>query len=276
VGSKQGAFAGRAFELRRCDSCGLSYVADPWTDYARIYDEAYYEGRGADPMIDYAFELAHEDRTVRTHEWSGIERLVGSCVPLSPQRTWVDYGCGHGGLVRHVARGGRCRIVGFEQGAIVKAARAAGVEVLGEEELGALDGKVDVVTALDVLEHTTDPVGVLRRIRRLLRPGGLLFATTANAAPFRDRIVAWNYVIPEIHVSFFEPRTLAVAFEKAGFRAEYPGWLPGMTDVMRSKILKNLRVRERAAWQSLVPWSVLARAADRVRALSALPIAWAV
>ena len=61
------------------------------------------------------------------------------------------------------------------------------------------------MTAIEVLEHTLDPLAELRRIRALLRPGGLLLLTTGNAAPFASRLTQWPYVIPEIHVSFFEP-----------------------------------------------------------------------
>ena len=46
---------------------------------------------------------------------------------------------------------------------------------------------------------------------------GLLFLTTRNAAPFRKRLSSWRYVVPDVHVSFFEPTTLAVALEVAGF-----------------------------------------------------------
>jgi 2-polyprenyl-3-methyl-5-hydroxy-6-metoxy-1,4-benzoquinol methylase len=275
--SKRGKVAQREFHLRRCERCGLSYVADPWTDYSQIYDDAYYEGRGADPMIDYVFDLNDEERSVRTHEWQGVVRLVGSLVPLSSATSWIDFGCGSGGLVRHVTRATQCQIAGFDHGAIVEKARKAGIKIMDTVDLDAVSGSVDVVTALDVLEHAPDPVGLLQRIRRLLRPGGLLLATTANATPFRAKLCEWDYVVPEIHVSFFEPRTLATAFEAAGFRPEFRGWMPGMTEIFRAKILKNLHLGgERKAWQSLVPWPVVARLADRIRELSALPIAWAV
>ena len=74
------------------------------------------------------------------------------------------------------------------------------------------------MTAIEVLEHTLEPLAELRRIRKLLRPGGLLFLTTGNAAPFASDLLRWSYIIPEIHISFFEPSTLEYALHAAGFR----------------------------------------------------------
>jgi hypothetical protein len=33
-----------------------AFVANPLTDYTQIYNEAYYRGEGADPLLDYVFE----------------------------------------------------------------------------------------------------------------------------------------------------------------------------------------------------------------------------
>jgi len=68
----------------------------------------------------------------------------------------------------------------------------------------------------EVVEHLADPVAELKRIHSLLRPGGLFFLTTGNAAMQRRRFLKWPYIVPEIHVSYFEPRTLARALERAG------------------------------------------------------------
>ena len=60
----------------------------------------------------------------------------------------------------------------FEEGAIATAAARHGVTILTESDLGTSAGAFDVVTAIEVLEHTADPIATLGQIRQLLKPGG--------------------------------------------------------------------------------------------------------
>lgn len=275
AGTKEGRCAGRVFHLRHCGECRFSFVADPWTDYAQIYGREYYEGRGADPSVDYMTELLHPERTVRLYEWRGIRSIVGSLREVTPATRWLDFGCGNGGLVRYCLEELGCHVVGFEEGWIGEEASARGIPVVGATELEAMRGTFDVVTMIEVLEHIPDPVDALRRVRSLLKPGGLLFLTTGNAAPYRGRLPRWRYVVPEVHVSFFEPETLGLALGKAGFRPESPTYLPGFTDVIRFKVLKNLGVRRRSPLEASLPWGVLSRLTDRRFRVSAHPVGWA-
>ena len=136
-------------------------------------------------------------------------------------------------------------------------------------------GAFDVVTAIEVIEHVPDPVAELRRMAALLRPGGLLFLTTGNAAPYRDKLAEWRYVTPEIHVSFFEPRTLHVALERAGLQPADGGFGPGWTEIIRFKLLKNLKRRSVSPLERVVPWPLVARALDARLKISAHPVGWA-
>jgi SAM-dependent methyltransferase len=274
AGDVAGSFSGRSFRLRRCDACGFAFVADPWTDYDRIYSDAYYAGEGADPLVDYVYEMAHHERTIRRYEWRGILRRVRSLTPVGSGTRWLDYGCGTGGLVTYLRAGG-CDAVGFEQGWSVPRLLERGVPVLTPEALEAQAGSFDVVTAIEVIEHVPDPVAELRRMAAALRPGGLLFLTTGNAAPYRERLAEWRYVTPEIHVSFFEPRTLRTALERAGLAAQDAGFGPGWSDIIRFKVLKNVRRRSVSPLDRLVPWPLVARALDSRLQLTAHPVGWA-
>jgi SAM-dependent methyltransferase len=275
LGTTQGAFKPITFYLRRCPECHFSFVANPWTDYANIYSEAYYTGKGADPLVDYLFELEHPEQTIRLYEWRGIVRIIRALTPLSLETRWLDFGCGNGGLVRHCRQEIGCDAVGFEEGWIRQKAAGYGIPFLDADQLEAQEGTFDVVTAIEVLEHVPEPVAVLKRIRRLLKPGGLFFATTGNARPFRERLLSWRYVRPEIHISFFEPDSLVRALELAGFHPEFRGFLPGFADVIRFKLLKNLHMRRRAWFYQAVPWAILTRLLDRRLQISGLPIGWA-
>ncbi|MBS2039503.1 methyltransferase domain-containing protein [bacterium] len=52
------------------------------------------------------------------------------------------------------------------------------------------DGSYDVVFAMEVLEHTLDPLYMLREINRVLRPGGLVVITTPNQLTLSNRLRA--------------------------------------------------------------------------------------
>lgn len=275
AGQKTGTYSGRSFHFRQCLTCHHSFVADPWLDYAAIYDERYYRGQGADPYVDYYFELEHPEQTVRCHEWDGVIAAIASLRPLNAETCWLDFGCGHGGQVRHAASRVGCQVAGFDTGEIVTAARAKGVKILEEAELSSLDGKCDVVTAIEVLEHLPDPLAALRRIRALLKPGGLFFYTTGNARPFRDQITSWDYTIPEIHVSFVEPLTMEHALRATGFRPEVRLSLPGFERIIRFKILKRLGIRRRSWAENLLPWPIIVPLLRRKLGIGDLPIGWA-
>jgi SAM-dependent methyltransferase len=275
LGEWPSTFSGRVYRLRRCPACAFSFVENPWTDFATIYSPAYYDGRGADPHVDYRFEFERPGDTVRQYEWRGLARMVGALVPVTASTRWLDYGCGHGGFVRHLRGAGVPGAFGYDTGSMAATARDAGLPVLTDAALDEAAGSFDIVTMIEVIEHVPDPVALLRRVRTLLRPGGLLVLTTGNAAPYRGRMRAWSYVLPDVHVSFFEPATLARALDLAGFRPELRGWLPGVADVIRFKVLKAVRVRRAALWERAVPWSLVSRVVDWRLGVSAHPVGWA-
>ena len=269
-----GRFARRQFHLRRCDACGYAFIADPVTDYDTIYSAEYYAGFGADPLVDYTGEVEYPSETIRVYEWRGLVKAVDALVPLSRRTRWLDFGCGTGGLVRYCRQLAGADALGFERGEAARLAREAGTPLIGMSQLEEAKGTFDVVTAIEVLEHLIDPIAELAQIRRLLSQGGLFLYTTGNAEPHRDHLDRWRYVTPEIHVSFFEPRTLSLALRKTGFVPEFPGFLPGFEDVIRFKILKNLGRKRRSHFEALVPWGIVSRLVDRRLGIMRHPIGW--
>lgn len=276
VGFKRGRFTHKQFELRSCRNCGFAFVANPRDDFANIYNEDYYRGRGPDPFVDYLFELEHPDRTIRRFEWEGIVRAVGSLTNLTRQTRWLDFGSGNGGLVRHCRQALGCEAYGWEEGWIAHRAAQHGIAILDRADMQREQNSFDVVTAIEVIEHAIEPIEVFRTARGLLKPGGLFFLTTGNAEPSADNLLKWRYIVPEIHVSFFEPRTLQYALEQTGFRVVYPGFCPGYQEIIQFKILKNLHVRCVAGWFNLVPWRTAAKFCDARLKITALPVGWAI
>ena len=66
----------------------------------------------------------------------------------------------------------------------VEAARSRGRQVLlvdGDEPLPFDEESFDGVVLKDVLEHVANPVTLVREVRRVLRPGGRVFASSPDA-----------------------------------------------------------------------------------------------
>lgn len=275
IGIKRGAFRPQDFTVFRCPSCGFAFLGNPWLDYKQIYNERYYRGEGADPLVDYVFELEEPEKTIRQYEWEGILQVVNSCVALDNETRWLDFGCGNGGLVRYVRKYSACAIWGYDEGWVTGKAAEWNVPLLDSSELERQKGSFDIVTAVEVLEHLPHPIVELRKIRSLLKPGGLLFFTTGNAEPHRERFFRWKYLVPEVHVGFFEPGTVARAFQQTGFRADFRGFLPGFEKIISFKVLKTFHIRKAALWHRLLPWKLLSRIVDWRHKVTGHPIGWA-
>jgi len=117
-----------------------------------------------------------EDR----HWWFvGRRRLVTDLLARAGARGRIlDLGCGTGGVLQHLGPFGSA--IGLDPA--VEAAqycrrRDVPMVVGSGLELPFADASFDVVLALDVIEHVPDDVALLREVRRVLRPGGVLLVT---------------------------------------------------------------------------------------------------
>lgn len=272
LGTKRGKITDRLFHLRRCLNCQFAFVADPWTDYQAIYSEDYYRGLGADPYVDFGFESEHPETTIRVYEWRGILTNIQKLTSIRPETRWLDFGCGQGGLLQYCSRRVKAQYFGFEEGWVQ--GEPSGFTLLRTPDLLDGAGRFDIITAIEVFEHIENPLETLAWIRKLLKNGGVLFLTTGNPQPHWRRFLEWEYVYPEIHISYFEPATMQLLLTRAGFRPEFRRFLPGYSGILRYKILKRLGLREQRFWEKVLPWPLISRAVDLHLKLSYQPIAW--
>lgn len=275
LGDKRGSYIPEDFTIRECSECTYIFVENPCVDFSQIYNEDYYRAKGADPLTDYVFELENPDKTIRNHELSGVVEAVRSMVGSLQSKSWLDFGCGNGGLVRYLGREVQEAglVAGFEEGWIADEARRRQINILSAAELDSVKGSFDVVSAIEVLEHVLNPVETLLRIRELLKPGGLFFYTTGNSAPFRKSFLEWRYVIPEIHIGYFNPKSMSVALEKAGFMVQPGRYAPGYEKIIHFKILKTLGLKSDLSVFRLIPWSVVSKVVDGKYRISDMPMA---
>lgn len=113
--------------------------------------------------------------------WSLDER---SFRPLEGKSA-LDVGCGAGLLAEPLARLG-ARVTAIDAAPeLIEAARAHASEQglaidYRAQAVEELDGRFDLVTAMEVIEHVADPQAFLRALAERLAPGGLLILSTPN------------------------------------------------------------------------------------------------
>ena len=119
-----------------------------------------------------------EDR----HWWfaSRVRAIHAVAAPLLSRNLRVlDVGCGAGNMMHHLARFGAVKGVEIDPRPL-KRAQARGYDVkLADAGKGIphADGQFDLVSVLDVIEHTKDDLAVLKECARVLSPGGYLLVT---------------------------------------------------------------------------------------------------
>jgi 2-polyprenyl-3-methyl-5-hydroxy-6-metoxy-1,4-benzoquinol methylase len=121
-------------------------------------------------------------------------RIVRRLRPwLRGRRRVLDYGCGVGYLVPHLAALGIEVTATDHSAAAVDATNARNAAVQGfigavpVAELAASDRRFDAIVSIEVIEHLTDPqlAEFLATLRHLLAPDGIAIITTPNEENLR-------------------------------------------------------------------------------------------
>jgi SAM-dependent methyltransferase len=105
------------------------------------------------------------------------------------------------------------------------------VECAPVETADSLNGEYDVILLDAILEHLYDPAETLKRVKRALRPGGLVFIDVPNECSMMTRIgnaylrlqrkdwaVNLSPTFPPFHVVGFCPASLNRLLDRTGFR----------------------------------------------------------
>lgn len=118
----------------------------------------------------------------------------------------LDIGCGGGILSESLAKE-KAVVTGIDLAAnAIKTAHLHSIEsglsirylISSAEELASNEeGKYDVVTCMELLEHVPDPFSVVTACSRLVKPGGMVFFSTLNrnAKSFCHAIIGAEYIL---------------------------------------------------------------------------------
>lgn len=198
-------------KLGFCETCGFYHV-DPYPSAEYLID---FYGRYEMPTPQA--NLAETARLLARN--------------LQANARVVDMGCGDGGFLKEMHSLGFNNLIGFDQSPGLERAQQMGfgtfyksnvwsyldeAESKGEEDAEAL-------VMVNVLEHVTEPIKLLQRIRGVMKSGALLSVTVPNDfSPLQRAFLKvkghqpWFVHLPD-HVNYFDFHSLKNVLEQNGF-----------------------------------------------------------
>jgi len=166
---------------------------------------------------------------------------------FAPGVKMLDVGCGSGWLADHFDD--YTGIDGAPEAVREATAKGRNVALADVDEPLPFDADAfDGVILKDLLEHVREPVAVVREVSRVLRPGGLVFASSPDA----QRWVWDDYT----HVRPFSRKAYRLLFRDQGFEIEQVGYesvMPGIGIISaRTKRKQRPRLLAASAWLPIV------------------------
>jgi SAM-dependent methyltransferase len=187
--------SGIAVYYRRCGACGLLFTDcfDDWSD--ADFQRHIYNGDYAVIDPDYAERRPTSNAAL-------LAQLFGND---KGRLRVLDYG-GGSGKVASLLRGN-----GF--------LATETYDPFTPEFARLPDGKFELVTCFETLEHLPDPKrGAAAIASRLAEPGLVLFSTLVQPADFDKQKMNWWYIGPRNgHISLFSRQALTALWQQHGF-----------------------------------------------------------
>jgi SAM-dependent methyltransferase len=194
-------------------------------------------------ISDYFEPPPNEQKYRQFYQW--LERLIEV---HARGNEILDVGCGDGLFLASMST--HWSKQGIEPSAV-------GAELARRKHLNVVCGtlgdlpkscRVDLLSALDVIEHVAEPHAFLESLKTKLRPGGLLLILTGDSTSLPARLAGpqWSYLRWSGHVSIFSAAGLRRVLEDHGFqvvawkRCEHPS-SPGFTAWWRVHLLEPVR-----------------------------------
>jgi len=198
------------FVLVHCSECDLVY-AWPFDTSETLYDDAYSSNGEYHYYLSMATKAQH---TKFPLTWS-MRRFLQT---IRPNGELLDIGCSTGGfLLAAKEKGWNINGVELSERAANIAHTLSSAQVwIGSFEKMRIEDSFDAITAWEVLEHSSDPVGFITAAVGLLRPGGVLGLSVPNwRSPWMKRSKEPQHW-PPYHLTFWNRTSLGQLFSQVG------------------------------------------------------------
>jgi len=200
---------GLTLPIYKCRDCG--FLQCDTGDVSNLYEQ----------LEDVEYIESSEQRKKQ------LSFLLKQTLPfiLSPSPRILDVGAGAGLFVQLAIEHG-LEAQGIEPSAfLANYAIKQGLPVINSSMPDYPPDSFDAVYMTDVLEHIAAPASLLLAYNKILKPGGVLFATTPDASSTLARVMRsrwWHYRLA--HIGYYNKKTLNHLMSKTGF--ELKKYLP--------------------------------------------------
>ena len=200
-------------EIYECISCGLVFLSS----FEHI-DGNYYESASMH-RDESDMDLEH---WVRETAWDD-ERRFNLLLSSIKGKKILDFGCGNGGFLKW-AGSVASYAVGIEIETRLKTYFKEN-QLTVYNDIDSIEDHFDVITLFHVLEHISDPVGLLKQLSKKLKEKGCIIIEVPNA---NDALLSlyenepfsyFTYWSP--HLFFFSNATLKMVTDKSGLETNY-------------------------------------------------------
>ena len=214
----------------KCENCGFAFVLEvPVDEKIKIENEDYFG------MIDAGLgfpEIQKRQLARKKRMFRQIDSTINKYLPMM-EISLMDIGCSYGSFLSYIKdRHPHCSTFGIDLApAYSDFLNSQGHRYYTEffEDLDFED-KFNVITLLEVLEHTKYPEKIVKHAYDNMIDGGLLIVEVPNLRfqwlkgkiekrTLYKKIIrkdTWG-LMPHVHLNYFSPRTLRKFFNDNGF-----------------------------------------------------------
>ncbi len=212
-GTGHGAFEKNGYLHHQCDRCASLYL-EPVPSPEALAD--FYRRSSADQNSRLCWEGGNQ------HAHASWCRALATAAKLAGTGPLLDVGCGAGQFLAYARTLGWAELEGLEVApdvaATARRVSGAAVQEATLESASLVDDRYAVVSLWDVLEHLPEPAAALRRLARLVRPGGVLLLGVPHRHGITLRVFGSRslIVMPPEHLFLPSRRGLRAATDRAG------------------------------------------------------------
>lgn len=204
----------KGVEIFRCKNCGFG------------------ETKGIDiqPGAYHRDEVYIEEEELFRNIFQKRVRIINKLI--KPGKV-LEVGCSTG-LFLYLLKEKGWQTTGIEISKLsAEAARRRGMEIIAQKfEKVDFSEKFDLIIFNHTLEHLEDPIGILRKVKRLLLPKGYLYIDLPNFGGFSAKLfrTKWSLLLPEEHLWHFTEKALKLLLKDLEFKIIYTNKSSGIWD----------------------------------------------